>query len=68
MVRSSFTSREFTSYIYLYAGCMPSDKTPGDDSFSTFFQETGNGKHVPRAILVDLEPSVIDETRTGTYR
>merc|ERR1711874_342531 len=28
-------------------GVMPSDKTPGDDSFSTFFQETGNGKHVP---------------------
>merc|ERR1712062_831993 len=49
-------------------GVMPSDKTPGDDSFSTFFSETGNGKHVPRAILVDLEPSVVDETRTGMYR
>merc|ERR1711868_308229 len=49
-------------------GRMPSDKTPGDDSFSTFFQETGNGKHVPRAIFVDLEPSVVDETRTGMYR
>merc|ERR1711994_322390 len=49
-------------------GVMPSDKTPGDDSFSTFFQETGNGKHVPRAILADLEPSVVDETRTGAYR
>ena len=31
-------------------------------------QETGHGKHVPRAILVDLEPSVVDETRTGVYR
>merc|ERR1712001_20404 len=41
---------------------------PKEDSYSTFFQETGNGKHVPRAILVDLEPSVVDETRTGTYR
>jgi len=49
-------------------GVMPSDKVPGDDSFSTFFQETGSGKHVPRAIFVDLEPSVIDEVRTGTYR
>jgi len=49
-------------------GRMPSDKTPGDDSFSTFFQETGQGKHVPRAIFVDLEPSVVDETRTGMYR
>ena len=27
-----------------------------------------SGKHVPRAIFVDLEPSVIDEVRTGTYR
>ena len=29
---------------------------------------SGNGKHVPRAIFVDLEPSVVDETRTGMYR
>jgi len=38
-----------------------------DDSFSTFFSETGAGKHVPRAVFVDLEPSVVDEIRTGTY-
>ena len=30
-----------------------------DDSFTTFFSETGGGKHVPRAIFVDLEPTVI---------
>uniref|UniRef100_A0A674B614 Tubulin alpha chain n=1 Tax=Salmo trutta TaxID=8032 RepID=A0A674B614_SALTR len=30
--------------------------------------ETGAGKHVPRAVFVDLEPTVIDEVRTGTYR
>ena len=49
---------------------MPSDKTigGGDDSFNTFFAETGAGKHVPRAIFVDLEPTVVDEVRTGTYR
>lgn len=49
---------------------MPSDKTVGggDDAFNTFFSETGAGKHVPRAIFVDLEPTVIDEVRTGTYR
>merc|ERR1712179_482397 len=30
-------------------GMLPSDKaTAGDDSFSTFFSETGAGKHVPR--------------------
>lgn len=38
------------------------------DAFNTFFSETGSGKHVPRAIFVDLEPTVIDEVRAGTYR
>ena len=49
---------------------MPSDKTigGGDDAFNTFFSETGAGKHVPRAVFLDLEPTVIDEVRTGTYR
>lgn len=49
---------------------MPGDKSVGkeDDSFNTFFSETQNGKHVPRAIYVDLEPTVCDEVRTGTYR
>ncbi len=49
---------------------MPSDSTvgKGDDSFNTFFSETGSGKHVPRTVFVDLEPTVIDEIRTGTYK
>lgn len=31
----------------------------GDESYNTFFNETSHGKHVPRAIYVDLEPSVV---------
>ncbi|KAH8045899.1 hypothetical protein JL722_13950 [Aureococcus anophagefferens] len=48
---------------------MPSDKTigGGDDAFNTFF-ETGAGKHVPRAVYVDLEPTVCDEVRTARIR
>ena len=44
-------------------GQMPSDKTigGGDDSFNTFFSETGAGKHVPRTVFVDLEPTVVGE-------
>ena len=43
-------------------GTMPSDKSyGGDDAFNTFFSETGAGKHVPRAVYVDLEPTVCDE-------
>ncbi|GMT20338.1 hypothetical protein PFISCL1PPCAC_11635, partial [Pristionchus fissidentatus] len=51
-------------------GTMPSDKTVGveDSSYNTFFAETQSGKHVPRAVFVDLEPTVVDEVRTGTYK
>jgi len=44
------------------------DETNTDASFSTFFSEVGSGKYVPRALFVDLEPTVIGEIRTGTYR
>ena len=48
---------------------MPSDKTigGGDDSFNTFFSETGAGKHVPRAVFVDLEPTVVGTLDCFTY-
>ena len=51
-------------------GMMPSDKTigGGDDAFKTFFSETGAGKHVTRAVFIDLEPTAVDEVRTGIYR
>lgn len=37
-------------------------------SNETFFNETASGKYVPRSIFVDLDPSPIDEVRTGAYR
>lgn len=49
---------------------MKSDKSIGqaDDAFNTFFSETGSGRHVPRAVYVDLEPTVCDEVRHGAYQ
>ncbi|KAL2817440.1 Tubulin/FtsZ, GTPase domain-containing protein [Aspergillus cavernicola] len=44
------------------------DEADQGGSFETFFTETGNGKYVPRSIFVDLDPSPIDEIRTGAYR
>uniref|UniRef100_A0A8C4QAV7 Tubulin/FtsZ GTPase domain-containing protein n=1 Tax=Eptatretus burgeri TaxID=7764 RepID=A0A8C4QAV7_EPTBU len=54
-------------------GQKPSDKTigGGDDSYNTFFIGIGAGKHVPRAVFIDLEPTLVrssDEVRTGNYR
>ena len=38
------------------------------DAFNTFFSEIGTGQYVPRALFVDLEPTVIDEVRCGPYK
>jgi tubulin alpha len=38
-----------------------------DSSYTSFFQELGQGRFLPRAIFLDLEPSVVDEVRSGTY-
>ena len=44
-------------------GIQPDGQIPdgkgNDASYGTFFHETGAGKHVPRAIFVDLEPTVV---------
>lgn len=37
-------------------------------NLQTFFHETEKGRHLPRAIMADLEPTVIDEVRTGAYK
>ncbi|XP_063362543.1 tubulin alpha-1 chain-like [Cydia amplana] len=39
-----------------------------DQGFNAFFSETGAGKVVPRVVMIDLEPTPIDEIRTGAYR
>lgn len=38
------------------------------DAFNMFFSKTGFEKHILHAAFVDLEPTVIDEVRSGTYQ
>ncbi|XP_049829420.1 tubulin alpha-1 chain-like isoform X2 [Schistocerca gregaria] len=35
---------------------------------NSFFSENEAGRHSPRAIMLDLEPTVIDQVRSGQYR
>lgn len=57
-------------------GILPDGTIPGskgimastDNCYGTFFSEVENGKMVPRAIMIDLEPTVVDEIRTGKYK
>merc|ERR1712045_921536 len=43
------------------------DDAGTDKYFTTFFEETGTGQYVPRNITVDLEPTVVDDVRTGIF-
>lgn len=56
------------SDLYICACSDASDGKVHNDAFNTFFSEIGSGQYVPRALFVDLEPTVIDEVRTGPYR
>ena len=38
---------------------VPNGQMGGESPYTTFFNETSAGKNVPRAIFVDLEPTVI---------
>ncbi|CAL4121258.1 unnamed protein product [Meganyctiphanes norvegica] len=49
-------------------GHLQEDCKSDENMYTTFFQETGRGKYVPRAIYVDLEPTVVDEVRTGHFK
>lgn len=47
-------------------------KREKEDKFSnfigTFFSESGSsGRYVPRSVMVDLEPTVVDQVRAGPY-
>uniref|UniRef100_A0A8R1Y2Z9 Tubulin alpha chain n=2 Tax=Onchocerca TaxID=6281 RepID=A0A8R1Y2Z9_ONCVO len=39
-----------------------------NQSITTFFSESSGGKYVPRAIYIDLEPTVLDEIRCGPFK
>ncbi|KAF7681011.1 Tubulin alpha chain [Astathelohania contejeani] len=54
-------------------GILPNGKpdpnsTFTDDSGSSFFSETNAGNFVPRTIMVDLEPSVIECIKSSEYK
>lgn len=49
----------------MYQNC---NECSQDDSYSAFFSISDSGKAVPRVVMIDLEPTVIDEIRTGYYR
>lgn len=42
--------------------------TEGSDRKDVFFYQADDDQYVPRSILVDLEPRVINQIRTGEYR
>lgn len=53
-------------------GIDPTGKYHGDSDIqlervNVYYNEAGGGRFVPRAVLMDLEPGVVDSVRTGPY-
>ena len=53
-------------------GIDPSGTYNGDSALqleriNVYYNETGAGTYVPRAVLVDLEPGVMDSVKAGPY-
>eukprot|EP01083_Nonionella_stella_P117463 350125_1 len=42
-------------------------KDKKDKSFLCFYEETGAGQYVPRNLMVDLVPNVIDDVKISKY-
>lgn len=53
-------------------GCLMTSGGPVNDGcpaeHSTFYKETVAGKYIPRTVMVDLEPTVVDQIRSGPDR
>lgn len=49
---------------------MPFDKIVSgeDDSHNNFFNETEAGKHITRAVFIDLAETIVDQVCSGAYR
>ncbi|KAF6137257.1 hypothetical protein GIB67_036294 [Kingdonia uniflora] len=74
--RNSSRQRLFWELYYLEHGIQLDGQMPSENYqrrrrclqlFNTLLSETGLGKHVPRAALLNLEHTVIDEIPGGTY-
>jgi tubulin alpha len=50
-------------------GQIPSDGVFGrDGGLEGLFSETEEGRHFSRSVFIDLEPSAVDQVRTGVYK
>ncbi|XP_014246085.1 tubulin alpha-2 chain-like isoform X2 [Cimex lectularius] len=66
MSMTSFGNAGFSSS---HSSCdFPPKDDMTSDGFGSFFMESSDGSYTPRALMVDLEPTVIDEVRTGPYK
>jgi len=51
-----------------HEGILEKENVKGEgDSFRVFFNESNSGKYVPRAVFIDLEPTVIDVLKQGHF-
>jgi tubulin gamma len=48
-------------------GILEEYATQGDDRKDVFFYQADNDHYIPRSLLIDLEPRVVNGIKNGTY-
>jgi len=48
-------------------GTLQKNANQKDTAFQTFFQVSSASRCVPRSVMIDLEPTVVDEVKSGKY-
>lgn len=59
---------EFTSCTFHLDGVLHDYARNGDDRKDVFFYQADDDHFIPRNLMIDLEPRVINSIQTGTYR
>jgi tubulin gamma len=49
-------------------GILEEYATQGDDRKDVFFYQADNDHYIPRSLLIDLEPRVVNSIKNGNYR
>ena len=57
-----------SEHIITPEGALSSTGDARDHGFDTFLSATQSGRFLPRALFADLEPTLVDEIRSGPHR
>ena len=60
--------KTFSNFLYFYSGILQEHAAEGIDRKDVFFYQADDEHYIPRSVLLDLEPRVIDKIMQSEYK